>query len=159
MSIARLYTHYDFSGTAMETMPYSQFLINNFINLQKQNRMETIKLTSFRAELKEQRGTVSQCIKVLYSYTDTCNELKKMLKGVSKNDAVAFLGSLVYAEMNVGGFREVKRLDKTTMETKVVKYAIKPSVDMVLRYFVKHQNELTDLVKTAKSAKAAKSAE
>ncbi|MBP5135714.1 MAG: hypothetical protein J6W49_00525 [Paludibacteraceae bacterium] len=82
-----------------------------------------------------------------------------MLKGVSKNDAVAFLGSLVYAEMNVGGFREVKRLDKTTMETKVVKYAIKPSVDMVLRYFVKHQSELTDLVKTAKSAKAAKSAE
>ncbi len=78
-----------------------------------------------------------------------------MLKGISKNDAVAFLGGAIYEEMNVGGFREVKRLDKTTMETKVVKYAIKPSVDMVLRYFVKHQRELTDLLKSAKAAKSA----
>lgn len=92
-----------------------------------------IKLANIRKEIKEQKGTVSQCIKFVCSITDDCKELRKLAP--AKKDFLSLAGR-IYNDMGVG----------ETVTTKRCSYVRQCSVDLVLRWLVRNQENLAQII-------------
>jgi len=104
---------------------------------------KTFKLANIRKEIKEQKGTVSQCIKFVCSITDDCKELRKLAP--AKRDFLPLAGR-IYTEMGVG----------ETVTTKRCSYIRQCSVDLVLRWLVRNQDNLAQIIAEEAKAKEAK---
>lgn len=93
-----------------------------------------VSLKNVRSEFKSVTGTVSHCISVIYSELDNLGgtELKKILPN-SKKAAMEDATS-IYEWGKVGQERTIKMKNGVRIST------IKPSVDMVLRYYVAKAN-------------------
>lgn len=94
---------------------------------------KTFKLAAIREEVKAQKGTVSQCIKIVCSLTDSCPQLKKLCP--NKTDFLA-LAKKVYDDQKVGQLVTTKRCS----------YIRKCSVDLVLRWLVANQDNIKTLL-------------
>lgn len=114
--------------------------------------MTTIKLNDVRKEFKSANvATVGNVLSVIYALVneykekqrenalnnEQVNNLQYLTKILpqSKTQAKKYITD-IEKYGNVGGMRVVKRQDGTTSE-----YIIRPSVDMVLRYFVAEYNK------------------
>lgn len=95
--------------------------------------MKTFKLSILRDEIRAQKGTVSQCIKIVCSLTDNCPQLKKL--SPNKTDFLALAGK-IYTDQKVG----------QVVTTKRCSYIKKCSVDLVLRWLVANQDNLKTLL-------------
>lgn len=91
------------------------------------------KLAAIRSEIKAQKGTVSQCIKFVCSITDDCKELRKLAP--AKKDFLTLAGR-IYNDMGVG----------ETVTTKRCSYVRQCSVDLVLRWLVRNQDNLAQII-------------
>lgn len=106
------------------------------------------KLAAIRSEIKAQKGTVSQCIKFVCSIADECKGLRKLAP--SRREFLTLAGR-IYADMGVG----------ETVTTKRCTYIRQCSVDLILRWLVRNQNEIAAIVaeeasKAETKAKASK---
>lgn len=112
--------------------------------------MSTIKLNEVRKEFKSVNvATVGNVLSVIYSLVNEYKEKQKELNEEQANN-LQYLTKILPASKtqakkyiadiekygNVNGKRIVKTKDGETKE-----YTIKPSVDMVLRYFVAEYNK------------------
>lgn len=112
--------------------------------------MTTIKLNEVRKEFKNVNvATVGNVLSVIYSLINEYKEKQKELSEEQTNN-LQYLTKILPASKtqakkyiadiesfgNVGGVRIVKKQDGTANE-----YTIKPSIDMVLRYFVAEYNK------------------
>lgn len=99
----------------------------------------TIKLTDARAEMKEEKGSINQALKVLCTFLDTCPSVKEVVH--SKAFALS-CASDIYTAMGVGQTYQVtvtkKNEDGTETKEKVDRVR-KPSADLCLRWFIKNQ--------------------
>lgn len=93
-----------------------------------------------RKEFKSVTGTISHCISVIYSEYDKLEgtTLHKVLPK-TKKEAMEFASS-IYTWGKVGEERIIKRTIQATGCTTEIHTTVKPSVDMVLRYFVAKAN-------------------
>lgn len=124
-------------------------------------KTNVISLKSVRNEFKSVNvATIGSVLSVIYTLV---NEYKEKQKELSEEQAssLQYLTKILpqsktqakkyIAEIekfgNVGGTRTIKRADGTTKE-----YAIRPSVDMVLRYFVVEYNKNIPEAKVEKKA-------
>ena len=105
--------------------------------------MATIKLNSIRTEIREQKGTVSQCIKMVVAL---CDESKSLKAICPKKSDLQLLAGHIYETMGVG----------RPVVTKRCTYIRKCSVDLVLRYLVANQDNLKHLIAAAKEKAAEK---
>lgn len=109
-----------------------------------------ITLKSVRSEFKSVNvATVGNVLSVIYALVNNYKEKQKELTEEQTNN-LQYLTKILpqsktqakkyIAEIekfgNVGGTRTIKRADGTTKE-----YAIRPSIDMVLRFFVAEYNK------------------
>ena len=114
--------------------------------------MTTIKLNDVRKEFKNVNvATVGNVLSVIYSLVNEYREKQKenalnneqvntlqyltKILPQSKTQAKKYIAD-IEKYGNVGGVRIVKKQDGTTNE-----YIIKPSIDMVLRFFVAEYNK------------------
>lgn len=100
--------------------------------------MTKIKLQNVRNEFKNVVGTISHCISVIYSEYDNLSGDILTILPATKKQAMEQAGD-IYKWGNVGAERIIKR--KTPAGVTTIITTIKPSVDMVLRYYVKKYNE------------------
>lgn len=93
-----------------------------------------VSLKNVRNEFKNVTGTVSHCISVIYSEYENLSktELKKILPNSKK--AAMEDASAIYEWGKVGQERTINMKNGVRIST------IKPSVDMVLRYYVAKAN-------------------
>ena len=106
--------------------------------------MATIKLSEARAEMKKERASVCQAIKVLASYMDTCPSVKKVL--FSKEFTLSCSHD-IYVAMKVDQTYIVKVTDKETGEKVEKERVRKPSADLCLRWFISCQEANAELYK------------
>lgn len=101
-----------------------------------------IKLNEVRSAINAKKGSVSQIIKGMYAFDD-CKELKALLP--AKKELLGITATICN-EMGIGETYKVtiKGEEKTRVR--------KPSFDLVLRYLVKHQSDLAEVIAAAKPA-------
>lgn len=104
-----------------------------------------IKLSEVRSAINEEKGTISQIIKGMYSYDD-CKELKSLLP--AKKDLLN-ITAIICKEMGIG-----EKYTITYKDGRSVERVRKPSFDLVLRYLVKHQADITQIIAGNKATKA-----
>lgn len=127
--------------------------------------MATIKLNEVRKEFKSVNvATVGNVLSVIYSLVSEYKERQKELNEEQANN-LQYLTKILPASKtqakkyiadierygNVGGVRIVKKQDGTTSE-----HTIKPSIDMVLRFFVAEYNKNIPEAQLKKQATACK---
>lgn len=106
-------------------------------------KTKKVTLNNVRNEFKNQSGTLSFCLKAIYSAIENAKEndqqaenLKKIMPK-AKSEAYSHCEQIVkYAK--IGEQKTVKRTVKACETTYVI--TIKPTVDVVLRYFTKVAN-------------------
>ena len=99
-----------------------------------------------RKELKDKRGTLSQCIKYLLQDVEDSAELKKVMP--KKADCVLLMPH-IYETMGIG--KEYVTIYKGAETTRVRKC----SVDLVARYFINRANgDIEDVLPALKAARA-----
>ena len=99
-----------------------------------------------RKELKDKRGTLSQCIKYLLQDVEDSAELKKVMP--KKADCVLLM-SHIHETMGIG--KEYVTIYKGAETTRVRKC----SVDLVARYFINRANgDIEDVLPALKAARA-----
>lgn len=112
--------------------------------------MATIKLNEVRKEFKSVNvATVGNVLSIIYSLVNEYKEKQKELSEEQTNSLQYLTKILPQSKTqakkyiadiekygNVGGVRLVKKQDGTTRE-----HVIKPSIDMVLRFFVAEYNK------------------
>lgn len=132
---------------------YSLLLLARRVGACKITMANAIKLSDVRKAINAKKGTISQIVKGMYAFDD-CKELKELLP---KKDELLSITATICKEMGVG--EEYKVTVKGEEKTRVRK----ASFDLVLRYLVKHQNDLSEIVaarkKEIEAEKAAKSVE
>lgn len=100
--------------------------------------MKTITLAEIRKEMKEQKGTINQAILHLCSFIETCPKVKSVVHCKAFAQSCA---SDIYKEMGVGEKYTIKRKqeDGSIKEIELIR---KPSADLCLRWFTKHQEDI-----------------
>lgn len=105
--------------------------------------MKKVNLKNVRNEFKNQSGSINFCLKVIYSAIEQAKEdnreiieLKKVMPK-NKKEAYEFANDIAKFG-KVGEKKTIHRVIKAC-ETDVT-YTIKPSVDIILKYFVKRAN-------------------
>lgn len=112
--------------------------------------MMAIKLNEVRKEFKSVNvATVGNVLSVIYSLVNEYKEKQNEMNNEEKSDLANLVKVLPQSKTqakkyiaeiekfgNVGGTRTIKRADGTNRE-----YTIKPSIDMVLRFFVAEYNK------------------
>lgn len=99
--------------------------------------MKNLTLKSIRNAFKNQTGTVNYCINCVYVAADNCAELKAILPKTKKEAQAQ--ATEIY---NFGKCGEEKTINRVVKGCKTqITYTIKPSTDMVLRYFVAKYNK------------------
>lgn len=113
-------------------------------------KANVISLKSVRNEFKSVNvATIGNVLSVIYSLVNEYKEKQNELNNEEKSDLANLVKVLPQSKTqakkyiaeiekfgNVGGTRTIKRADGTTRE-----YTIKPSIDMVLRFFVAEYNK------------------
>lgn len=107
-----------------------------------------IKLNEVRSAINAKKGSVSQIIKGMYAFDD-CKELKALLP--AKKDLLGITATIC-KEMGIG--EEYKVTIKGEEKVRVRK----PSFDLVLRFLVRHQTDLADIIAASKPAAEEKAA-
>ena len=116
---------------------------NNNTNNLRYKVMKKASLKNVRSEFKNQSGSINFCLKVIYSAIEQAKEDNKEIKELkkvmpkSKNEAYK-LASEIASFGRVGQTKTIHRVIKAC-ETDIT-YTIKPSVDMILKYFTKKAN-------------------
>lgn len=107
----------------------------------KENKKVNIK--DVRKDFKAQTGSLNYCLKIIYSAIEEAKEndrqvenLKKIMPK-SKKEAYGFANDIAQFG-KVGQTKTIHRVIKAS-ETDIT-YTIKPSVDMILKYFTKKAN-------------------
>jgi hypothetical protein len=101
-----------------------------------------IKLSAVRSALKGENGSISFFCKQCYNFE--CKELKQLLP--TKKELLSITATIC-KEMGVG--EEYKVTIKGEEKVRVRK----PSFDIVVRFLVRHQNDLSTIIAAAKPAK------
>lgn len=131
---------------------YSLFTFNKLKQQQSRSRVgvwkymkTTIKLQEVRAAIGAKKGTISQIIKGMYAFDD-CKELKSLLP--AKKDLLN-ITAIICKEMGIGEKYVINYKDGRS-----VGRMRKPSFDLVLRYLVKHQADIDQIIADNKAKKA-----
>jgi hypothetical protein len=100
--------------------------------------MTTIKLADARKEMKAAKETTNQAILHLCSFMDTCPSIKNLVHCKAFAQSCA---SDIHKEMGIGEKYTIKRKqeDGTYKEIELIR---KPSADLCLRWFTKHQEDI-----------------
>ena len=109
--------------------------------------MKTYTLKEARNEMKQEKESIAQAIKVLCTYLDTCPSVK----AVVHNKAFALSCSKdIYTAMKVGEEYTVnvkRKNEKDEEYTEQVKRTRKPSADLCLRWFIMNQEANKEILK------------
>lgn len=99
----------------------------------------TIKLADARKEMKAAKETTNQAILHLCSFMDTCSSVKALVHCKAFAQSCA---SDIYKEMGIGEKYTIKRKQEDG-GIKEIELVRKPSADLCLRWFTKHQEDIT----------------